>query len=98
MNLTGDRSGGITVNNVPLVRRDVMATNGVLHSIDQVFVPDEGQLNVTLSDESYLHDVSVCDTCHRKVTLVVTMKYIQQILHCLTYSLIKIARNYYLIH
>ena len=55
MNLTGDGHGGVTVGEVPLVQRDLMATNGVLHSIDEVRIPDGGQLKVTFACKGVMH-------------------------------------------
>ena len=59
MNLTGDGHGGVTVGEVPLVQRDLMATNGVLHSIDEVRIPDEGQLKVTFACNDVMPFVKV---------------------------------------
>ena len=41
--------GGVTVNNIDVIAADVAASNGVIHAIDQVLIP-EGALSRTSSN------------------------------------------------
>ena len=43
LNLTCNKDDKFFVNDAQVVRADLMATNGVLHIIDQVLIPDDGQ-------------------------------------------------------
>lgn len=55
LNLTRTEDGKLFVNDVQVVRADVMATNGVLHIIDEVLIPDDGgYLYPTKTQTSFL--------------------------------------------
>ena len=43
LNLSRTDSDHLMVNEAELVVRDVMTTNGVIHKIDTVLIPEEGQ-------------------------------------------------------
>ena len=42
VNLTVSEDGKVFADGAQLVQTDVMATNGVMHVVDQVLVPEEG--------------------------------------------------------
>ncbi|PVD23484.1 hypothetical protein C0Q70_16756 [Pomacea canaliculata] len=54
LNLTRTEDGKLFVNDVQVVRADVMATNGVLHIIDEVLIPDDALDMVTTAKSNGL--------------------------------------------
>ena len=46
LNLTRSDDGKVFVDDAQVIRADVMATNGVMHIVDAVLVPDDGGLEL----------------------------------------------------
>ena len=46
LNLTRTEDGKVFVDDAQVIRADVMATNGVMHIVDAVLVPDDGGLEL----------------------------------------------------
>lgn len=68
LNLTRLEDGRIYVSGAQIRRRDVMATNGVIHFIDEVIIPDEGTcpwLICSFSVNSVSNATILCSGLHQ---------------------------------
>lgn len=53
--LSRDQDNKLFVEKSQIIDRDVMATNGVLHLIDGVIIPHEGEFHTYMYIDAYLH-------------------------------------------
>lgn len=56
------QSGKLTVNGAQVIHSDVMGTNGVMHVIDQVLIPDDGESFLVV--EIVAFDIIAQDDAH----------------------------------
>ena len=47
VNLTCDINDLMRVNNIPVANGDIMATNGLIHVLDEILVPDSGLVSIS---------------------------------------------------